>query len=213
MAVSIDYRDQGRVVRMGILGFSLGLGLAGLTAAGLAGKVDAGSYRSTMAIIYGLVGLLVGTLLGISLRSRAGVLVALFSAVGMGIGYYLSQMVIEQLGAARLTPYLGPELGPLAFPFVQFVFMGTLTGTLVGLAQARGDQILRGALAGMLGLGLAFLVQAASYGPLLSILFQPFFDWISGGSIALLLPMMISWAVAGGLGGVVAGAVFGEAMA
>lgn len=213
MAVSIDYHDQGRVVRMGILGYSLGLGLAGLTAAGLAGKVDVGTYRNTMAVIYGLAGLLVGTLLGISLRSRAGVFVALLSAVGMGVGYYLSQTIIEQLGAARLTPYLGPELGPLAFPFVQFVFMGLLTGALMGLAQARGEQVIRGALAGTLGLGLAFLVQAASFGPLLSIIFQPFLDWITAGGIGAQLPMMISWAIAGGLGGIVAGAVFGEALA
>ena len=201
MAISLAYRDQGRVVRMGILGFSLGLGLAGLTAAGLAGKVEVGSYRSTMAVIYALVGLFVGTLLGISLRSRAGVLVAILSALGMGSGYYFSQLVIEQLGAARLTPYLGPEIGPLAFTFVQFVFMGLLTGALVGLAQARGEQVVRGALAGMLGLGLAYLVQAASYGPLLGFLFQPFFDWISGGTIQLLLPQMISWGIAGSVVG------------
>jgi hypothetical protein len=163
--------------------------------------------------VYGLAGLFAGTLFGLALRSRAGVLVALFCALGMGGGYFVSQNVIEGIDQAALTSYLGAELGPLALPFVQFVFMGLVTGALMGLAQMRGEQIVRGALAGTLGLGLSYLVQAASYLPLLSILFQPFFDWISGGSIGTLLPMMISWSIAGGLGGIVAGAVVGEALA
>lgn len=214
MAVPLAYHDQTRSVRMGILGFSIGLGLAGLTGATLQGRLDPDTFRLTMAIVYGAAGLFVGMLFGLTLRSPGAlVLCILLATLGMGGGYYASQYVVDLVDPNVISPYLGPQIGPLAIPFVQAAFIGLLTGIGLGLAERRAGQIVRGALAGLLGMALAYLVQVAAYQPLFAYLLLPLADFVSGGAMGTLVPTVFSWGIAGALGGVVAGGIVGDMLA
>jgi hypothetical protein len=150
-----------RVMRsagLSALGFGLGLALTGLILGALTYQIhDFNTGRLLGSLAYACAGALGGAALAwVDVSKRRAPLLALAGAVGLSLGYYVTDTIVSVWVDVPASPVQGFLAWQVVLT-IQYAAIGAFTGALLGLAQRDRRRTVGLVLAGLLGFGLLYL--------------------------------------------------------
>lgn len=193
----------------GAQGFAIALAAMGMLSRVL--TINVGDPNLNLALgtmLYGAAGALGAAFLASTTQWRAfTVLFALAGILGCGGGYLISSLLLT----SRIQPEISNRTMVEAVYIFQHAIIGALLGLFLGIALWDFKKILLLALAGAIGFGIGYLMQAS----LNDLLAEPLSDFISrfteNDTLHLIIASLL-WGVGSGLCGLLGGGVLGYAM-